>query len=211
LTQSNQLLELQNIQSVFFDNSQCSAQLLITILGTNHVLTCPANSQGFLPIIASDRPVIEFASSASAGFSQAWLLTAPVGGPFVFATGPQSVSITNTQLAVQAQPGIAGGWSYGFQSALSTAIQTVKGAAGNFGGGNFYNPNTGAAYIQVFDAASPVLGAPNYALSLPGSGQMSVEWLGGVSHANSIKVAAATSPTGITALTTPLVATFLYK
>lgn len=76
-TQSNQLLEVKNIQGIFVDNYNSSATLVITVIGTGQVLRVPMKAQAFLPLIASDRPVIQFTCSDNAAAPQAWILNVP--------------------------------------------------------------------------------------------------------------------------------------
>lgn len=78
-TQSNQLLEMQNIQSVFVDNYN-TGTLLISVSGTGQVLRIPPKSQAFLPLIAGDRPILTFTNVGNNGTSQAWLLNYPALG-----------------------------------------------------------------------------------------------------------------------------------
>lgn len=82
-TQSNQLLEMQSIQSVFVDNYN-TGTLLISVSGSMQVLRVPPKSQAYLPIIAGDRPVLTFTNVGNNGYSQAWLLNVPAG-PSVWA------------------------------------------------------------------------------------------------------------------------------
>lgn len=76
-TQSNQLLEVKNIQGIFVDNYNSSATLVITVIGTGQVLRVPTKAQAFLPLIASDRPVLQFENTDTAAKSQAWILNVP--------------------------------------------------------------------------------------------------------------------------------------
>lgn len=78
-TQSNQLLEVQNIQSIFVDNYN-TGTLIITVGGSGQVLRVPPKSQAFLPLIAGDRPVLTFANAGANGSSQAWLMNVPALG-----------------------------------------------------------------------------------------------------------------------------------
>lgn len=84
-TQSNQLLDMQNIQSIFVDNN-VDGPTFITISGTNQLLRVPARSQAYLPILAGDRPIITIFSSVTAGITQVWVLNTPTTGA-VWATG----------------------------------------------------------------------------------------------------------------------------
>lgn len=78
-TQSNQMIEMQNIQSVFIDNNN-TGTLVITVAGTGHTLRIPPKSQAFMPLIAGDRPVISFTNTGGVGQSQVWLLNIPALG-----------------------------------------------------------------------------------------------------------------------------------
>lgn len=79
-TQNNQLLEMQNIQSIFVDNYLTTATTTITVAGTGHVIRVNGKSQCFMPLIASDRPVITITNAGGAGTSQVWLLNIPALG-----------------------------------------------------------------------------------------------------------------------------------
>jgi hypothetical protein len=79
-TQSNQLLEMQNIQSIYVDNTANQSDLTITVSGTGHRIKVPAFGQGFLPLICGDRPVITFTGGSISGSAQAWLLNTPALG-----------------------------------------------------------------------------------------------------------------------------------
>lgn len=92
-TQSNQLLEVQNIQSLFIDNASTTGTTTITVAGTGHVLRIPPQSQGFLPLIAGDRPVIQIANASGDGSSQVWLLNIPVLGVLWSNQNPNSLNI----------------------------------------------------------------------------------------------------------------------
>lgn len=79
-TTSNQLLEMQNIQSVFVDNYNTSGTTLITVAGTGHIIRVAPKSQCFMPLIASDRPVITITNTSGNGTSQVWILNIPALG-----------------------------------------------------------------------------------------------------------------------------------
>lgn len=76
---SNQLLEMQNIQSIFLDNYN-TGTTIITVLTTGHIIRVPPKSQCFMPLIAGDRPVITFSNTGGNGSSQAWLMNIPALG-----------------------------------------------------------------------------------------------------------------------------------
>ena len=78
-TQNNQLLEMQNIQSVFIDNYN-TGTLIVSVNGTGHIIRIPPKSQAFMPLLCSDRPIITFSNSGANGSSQAWLMNIPALG-----------------------------------------------------------------------------------------------------------------------------------
>jgi hypothetical protein len=77
-TQSNQLLEVRRIQSVFIDNSSSTGTTTVTIAGTYHVLRVAPNSQAYLPIVASDRPVFLIENASGDGSTRIVLLNVPL-------------------------------------------------------------------------------------------------------------------------------------
>jgi hypothetical protein len=79
-TQNNQLLEMQNIQSIFVDNYNTSGTTTITVATTGHIIRVPPKSQCFMPLIAGDRPVILIGNTSGNGSTQAWLLNIPALG-----------------------------------------------------------------------------------------------------------------------------------
>lgn len=120
---------------------------------------------------------------------------------------------------VNLNPAARGGWSISSQTSLTTTA-TVSAAAGKFGGYMFVNLNSAPAYIQVFDTTGAVtLGTttPTFVVPIPanatpanGAGA-NVEFANGLTVANGIKVAATTTATGATAVTTGLTGFVLYK
>ncbi len=97
---------------------------------------------------------------------------------------------------------------------VTNAIFVIKNAAGFFHGGYVYNPNTVAAYLHVYNEATPTQGSSVpvaiYAIP-PGSGAVLELAPGGVSFGNAIKCAATTTPGGSTALATAIYPTFNYR
>jgi hypothetical protein len=79
-TQSNQLLEIQNIQSVFIDNYNTTGTTVITVATTGHIIRVPPRAQAFMPLIAGDRPVIQISNTSGNGNSQVWLMNIPALG-----------------------------------------------------------------------------------------------------------------------------------
>ena len=79
-TQSNQLLEVQNVQSVFIDNYNTTGTTIITVAGSGHIIRVPPKSQAFMPLIAGDRPVLSIQNTSNNGSSQIWLLNIPALG-----------------------------------------------------------------------------------------------------------------------------------
>lgn len=120
-----------------------------------------------------------------------------------------------TPVFTTSTPNTTGGWSVSSQTALSNSKTSVKGSSGNFGGYMFYNPNSSAVYIQVWDVASASVTvgttAPTYVIPLPATAAANVEFSNGINHATAITVAATTTATGSTAPGTALTGFFLYK
>lgn len=80
-TQNNQLLEMQSIQSLFIDNYATTGTTIITVSGTGHVIRVAPKSQAWMPLLASDRPVLTIQNTSGNGQSQIWLANVPaVGG-----------------------------------------------------------------------------------------------------------------------------------
>jgi len=82
VSQSNQMLDMQNIQGVFAYNTSF-ADVILTVLGTNYVARLIRQSQTILPLICSDRPVfqvINTTQNAGDGSTQLWFVNYPVVG-----------------------------------------------------------------------------------------------------------------------------------
>jgi hypothetical protein len=79
----------------------------------------------------------------------------------------------------------------------------------------FNNPNSGIAYIQIFNvvSGSVTLGTttPTYVIPIPASASANVEFTNGIAHGTAISAAVTTTATGSTALATALVGFFVYK
>jgi hypothetical protein len=117
--------------------------------------------------------------------------------------------------AVTANPSA---WNVSSQTSLTTTA-TVSGSAGRFGGGSFLNLNSAPAYIQVFDTTGAVtLGTtvPTFVQPIPansssanGSGFV-FELSRGITMSSGIKIAATTTPTGATTVSTALTGYIVY-
>lgn len=127
-----------------------------------------------------------------------------------------------TTNAIANVPSTITGWSFNYQSALSSTKAQLKGTAGAFGGYiNLYNPNTAVTFIQVFNkaSASVTVGttAPDFVITLPGLATASgtgtdrnLEITCGVLMSTGITVAATTTATGSSAPANAIVGTFLF-
>lgn len=116
-------------------------------------------------------------------------------------------------------PSTTGGWSVSSQTNLTTTA-TVSSAAGKFAGYMFMNLNSTPAYIQVFDTTGAVtLGTttPTFVVPIPANSTAAngaganLELTNGIAITNGIKVAATTTATGATTVTTGLTGFVLYK
>lgn len=120
---------------------------------------------------------------------------------------------TNAIGTVNLSPTASGGWSVSSQTSL-TSTATVSSAAGKFGGYMFINTNASVAYIQVFDTTGAVtLGttAPTFVVPIPAGAGANLEITNGIAVTSGIKVAATTTPTGATTVSTGLTGFVLYK
>ncbi len=135
--------------------------------------------------------------------------TQPVSGTVAVGINAGTNAIGTVSLA----PTTTGGWSVSSQTAL-TSTATVSGAAGKFGGYMFTNTNTGVAYIQVFDTTGAVtLGTttPTFVVPVPAGSGANLEVTNGIAMASGIKVAATTTATGSTTVSTAITGFVLYK
>ncbi len=123
-------------------------------------------------------------------------------------------TVNTTPWLVTPTPGTTGGWSAATESTLSSVVQIVKASAGNFGGYYFYNQNSSAAYLHVFDSATTAgatLITLKLIIGLPATSAANIEWGNGVTMANGICVNASTTATGNTATASPIEGSVLYK
>ena len=124
------------------------------------------------------------------------------------------VSVLNTTLTTTSVPAATNGWTPFLDNGQSTTVVTVKSSAGELGAYHCLNPNTSAAYVQIFDISGTVtLGTttPVLSLGLPATSGGNLEWANGIHFANAIKVAATTTATGLTATSTAVDCNFVYK
>jgi hypothetical protein len=105
------------------------------------------------------------------------------------------------------------------QTALTTTA-TVSSAAGSANGGSFLNLNSSPAYIQIFDTTGAVtLGTtvPTFVQPIPANATAAngsafvFSIVGGVTISNGIKIAATTTATGLTTVSTALIGYFTYR
>lgn len=158
-----------------------------------------------------------------------WQATQPVSGTVTANQGgtwtvqPGNTANTTPWLTSNVPPSNGTqGWSFNYQSALSSTKQQIKGSAGTFGGYIMLtNPNTAETYIQVFNkaSASVTVGttAPDFVLRIPGLATASgtgvaanLELVNGVAMSTGITVAATTTATGSSAPANAVTATFLF-
>lgn len=152
----------------------------------------------------ADRSGNVFTGSVTTGGNYAMDVKTATGSTLQSATG----SVTQTIV------GIDNGWSAATQSTLSSVVQTIKSTKGNFGGYFFYNQNSSATYLQVFDAtsvANATLTTLKMIIGLPATAGANMEWSRGVSFNKGIYVRAATTATGNTAPSSPIEGFIAYK
>jgi hypothetical protein len=111
------------------------------------------------------------------------------------------------------------GDSVSSQTALTT-VATVSGSAGTFHGGSFLNLNSAPAYLQVFDTTGAVtLGTttPTFVQPIPANSTAAngagfvFDIPRGITMSNGIRIAATTTPTGATTVSTALIGFVTYR
>lgn len=117
---------------------------------------------------------------------------------------------------VTTTPGTTGGWSSATESTLSTVIQQVKSSAGTFGGYSFYNANSSANFLMVFDSTSAAAATTTnlkYIMAIPALSSGHIEFVNGLNMASGIYAAVSATQSTITAAatSTTLNGTILYK
>lgn len=160
-------------------------------------------------VLATDQPALTNALKVD---------PSAVTSPVSLAALPTLAAGTNNIGFVTATPSTTGGWSPKVFSAAASAAKTlINNAACTFGGHlTIYNPNATVSYIQVFDAAATasVTVGTTVAVALiiiPATSAANVEVTNGVHMASGIVIAATTTATGSTGVTTALDGTLLYK
>lgn len=160
-------------------------------------------------VLATDQPALTNALKVD---------PSAVTSPVSLAALPTLAAGTNNIGFVTVTPSTTGGWLPKVFSAAASAAKTlINAAACTFGGHlTIYNPNATVAYIQVFDAAATasVTVGTTVAVALiivPATSAANVEVTNGVHMASGIVIAATTTATGSTGITTALDGTLLYK
>lgn len=117
---------------------------------------------------------------------------------------------------VTAALGTTNGWTPKLLNALSTTVVSIKSSAGEVGMLQCYNPNSSQAYIQVFNIASGSvsLGSSTPTLSIPIGPTATGGWAlanPGINFSTAISIAATTTATGSTALSTAVDCNAVYN
>lgn len=174
----------------------------------NVIMDAAGNTRG-VNVTSSNAALVDLSSSTAN--STAGLISVKID--------QTTVGSTN---AVTPVPASNSGWSFNYQSALSSTKQQIKGSAGTFGGFiNLFNPNTATTYIQVFNkaSASVTVGSttPDFVITLPGIASASgtgsdrnLEITCGLAMNTGITIAATTTASGSSAPANAIVATFLF-
>jgi hypothetical protein len=145
---------------------------------------------------------------STANLSNALVVLSPVSG--VAGEG----GATGT---VSATANTTGGTSSYFNAALGNTVSSVKSSAGNLYGFTFQNPNSTAAYVQLFDLVSNsvTLGttAPKLSYWVPAGGSYDLVATGEakISFATAISIAATTTATGSTTPSVGVLTNMLFK
>ena len=124
---------------------------------------------------------------------------------------------TNTIGTVNLSP-TTGGWTNYFANAITTTV-TVSSAGGKFGGYILINLNASPVYLQCFDTTAAVtLGStvPTFVLTIPANATAAnglaanLEITNGAILNNGLKIAATTTPTGSSTVSTGITGTIWY-
>lgn len=131
-------------------------------------------------------------------------------------TGAATPAGANTIGNVTAALGTTNGWTPKLLNALSTTVVSIKSSAGEVGMLQCYNPNSSQAYIQVFNIASGSvsLGSSTPTLSIPIGPTATGGWAlanPGINFSTAISIAATTTATGSTALSTAVDCNAVYN
>lgn len=123
--------------------------------------------------------------------------------------------------SVNVAPTTAGGWDSANMTsgdtftALTSTAQAIKASAGKLGGWYIYNPNSSAAYVNLYNVAhgSVTVGTttPKLNLCIPATSGANLEMVNGITFDTAISVSATTTGGGNTAPSTALEANFWYK
>jgi hypothetical protein len=152
-TQSNQLLEMQNIQSVFIDNSQTTGTTLITVATTGHTVRVPPLSQGFFPLIAGDRPVIVITNTSGNGSSQAWILNIPaLPDVWSVGAGAASASVISGDTGNNALLTARGRLEVPFTTTIAAALATTD--VSNYSWVSVHTTSQGTGSVLAFQASN---------------------------------------------------------
>lgn len=69
---------LEFISGVYIDNWSNSEDLTLLCGGTNQTITCPANSQGYFPLIVANPPIITVTNGAASGSAKLYFYNVPM-------------------------------------------------------------------------------------------------------------------------------------
>lgn len=126
-----------------------------------------------------------------------------------------------TPLFATLTPNTTGGWtsanmtSADGATALTNTAQAIKAAAGLFGGYYYYNPNTAAVWIHIYNTAfgSVTVGTTNPQLSycVGALSAANIEFVNGINFATAMSAAATSTAAGNGAPTTALEVMVYYK
>lgn len=137
-----------------------------------------------------------------------------VSGGSVVVTGTVTKAGSSADpVYVASIPTTTSGWTRTLVNGLTSPV-TIKASSGSFGGYYCYNANSSVAYLQVFDTSGAVsLGstAPVFSPGIPATSGANLEISRGLLFSNAIKVAATTTVSGATAVTTPMDCNIFYK
>lgn len=98
------------------------------------------------------------------------------------------------------------------KAALTNVVNTISSVAGVLTGYYIYNPNSSAAYVQIFDTSSATMGSttPKWSVGIPATSAANLAGLR-LNFGTAILIGASTTFSGSTAPTTGLDVNFSYE
>jgi hypothetical protein len=193
-----------------------SAASAVTVQGNASGTPLPVSGSVTISNFPATQPVSANALPLPAGAATATNQTAVQSAPGSSASTATTIqgSASGVPVPVSGALATAGGWKAKTLTALQTfaTAQNVKTGATWMGTVKCWSSNTTQVWLQVYDATSPTLGSPTFAVPLsPQTSDGLPPSNPGIQISNAINVLVTTTPTGTTQPTAEVDCTFLYN